>query len=178
MVEDVLQLARLEEVAGLRESVPVDMAVMARACAKDFALVTAERKQKMALELPEDDLPPVTGDPALLRRVLDNLAHNAVEHNPAGGTVTIGVAAEGADVRVSVSDCGPGIPPEARGDIFVKFFQRDVKRHVGNVGLGLALCRKVVHRHGGAIGIEDAKPRGACFYFLLPGEQPELISPN
>jgi signal transduction histidine kinase len=60
------------------------------------------------------------------------------------------------------------VPAEARGDVFRKFFQKDVKRHVGNVGLGLALCEKVVLRHGGTIGIGDALPKGARFYFTLP----------
>jgi signal transduction histidine kinase len=175
MVEDVLQLSRLEEVAGLRERVPIDVAAMIEACSKDFALVVADRKQKIAVELPREPLPRVIGDPALLRRVLDNLVHNAVEHTPSGGQVTLAAAPQGAQVRVSVSDSGPGVPQEARADLFRKFFQRDMKRHVGNVGLGLALCEKVILRHEGVIGIEDAKPRGACFYFVLPTDQLQLI---
>lgn len=167
MVEDVLQLSRLEEVAGLRERVPVDLTELARSCAKDFELVAAERGQKIAFSAPAQPVK-VSGDSALLRRVLDNFAYNAVEHNPAGGTVTIAVSEDDAGARASVSDTGPGIPPEARGDIFRKFFQSDVKRHVGNVGLGLALCEKVIERHGGTIGVEGAEPRGARFFFLLP----------
>jgi signal transduction histidine kinase len=174
MVEDILQLARLEEVSGLRERAPVDMAAMARACAKDFEIIVTERRQKLALKIPKGELPPVLGDPSLLRRVMDNLLYNAVEHTPAEGTITLAVTGEGGQVRVSVADSGPGVPPEARADLFRKFFQRDLKRHVGNVGLGLALCEKVVRRHEGLIGIEDAVPRGACFYFTLPSAEPVL----
>jgi signal transduction histidine kinase len=104
----------------------------------------------------------------LLRRVLDNLVHNAVEHTPANGTIRIGLKSSDGHARMSVSDGGPGIPAEARPELFRKFFQRDMKRHVGNVGLGLALCLRAVQRHGGTIGVEDAHPRGACFYFNLP----------
>ncbi len=174
MVEDVLQLSRLEEVSGLREREAVDMGAMARACAKDFQLVVEDRKQSIALDVPSAPFP-VAGDAALLRRVLDNLAHNAVEHTPAGGTITLAVRSDGQTVRVSVSDSGPGVPPEARATLFHKFFQRDLKRHVGNVGLGLALCEKAVQRHGGTIGIEDAEPRGARFYFVLPAAQPDML---
>ncbi|MBI3552863.1 MAG: HAMP domain-containing histidine kinase [Elusimicrobia bacterium] len=174
MVEDVLQLARLEEVAGLRERALVDLGALASACVKDFALVVADRKQKISLVLPKKPLPRVLGDQPLLRRVLDNLVHNAVEHTPAGGTITVAAGLEAGHVRVSVSDSGPGVPPEARAQLFQKFFQKDLKRHVGNVGLGLALCEKVVTRHEGSIGIEDAKPHGACFYFLLPVSEPGL----
>ena len=175
MVEDVLQLARLEEVAGLRERVPIDLGAMLKACAKDFALVVEDRKQSIELALPNEPIPSVAGDAALLRRVLDNLVHNAVEHTPPGGAIRLSAAAEDGRVRVSVSDSGPGVPPEARAQLFQKFFQRDLKRHVGNVGLGLALCEKVVTRHEGAIGIEDAKPRGACFYFTLPAAEPAAL---
>ncbi len=168
MVEDVLQLARLEEVAGLANTELVEMSALARSCAKDFDLIVADRKQKLDLNLPEDGPPPVLGDPALLRRVLDNLVYNAVEHTPAGGRIAIGVRRENGGVLVEVSDSGPGVPLEAREQLFLKFFQRDMKRHVGNVGLGLALCEKVVLRHGGVIGIGDAIPKGARFYFTLP----------
>lgn len=175
MVEDVLQLARLEEVSGLRERAPVELGAMIEACAKDFALVVADRKQRIAVKLPKEPLPRVPGDGALLRRVLDNLVHNAVEHTPTGGLVTLAGETREGRVRLSVCDSGPGVPPEARADLFRKFFQKELKRHVGNVGLGLAFCEKVVLRHDGVIGVEDAQPRGACFYFELPSEQPHLL---
>jgi signal transduction histidine kinase len=168
MVEDVLQLAKLEEMSGLAYTDLVEMSALARACAKDFGLIVADRKQSLDLSVPETAPPPVLGDAALLRRVIDNLVHNAVEHTPSGGRIALAVRAEGANILVEVSDSGPGVPPEAREQLFVKFFQRDMKRHVGNVGLGLALCDKVVSRHGGSIGIGDAIPKGARFFFSLP----------
>jgi len=168
MVEDVLQLAKLEEMSGLAYTEPVEVGSLARACAKDFGLIVADRKQTLDLSVPDAAFPSVLGDAALLRRVMDNLVHNAVEHTPSGGKITLHVRAEGANVLVEVSDSGPGVPLEAREQLFVKFFQRDMKRHVGNVGLGLALCDKVVSRHGGSIGIGDAIPKGARFYFSLP----------
>ncbi len=168
MVEDVLQLAKLEEMSGLQRQELVELQALARACAKDFALIAADRKQKLELEVAEEGLSPVFGDPFLLRRVMDNLVYNAVEHTPTGGRIAIGVRRENGSVLVEVSDSGPGIPPEAREQVFLKFFQKDVKRHVGNVGLGLALCDKVVNRHGGLIGIGDAAPKGARFYFTIP----------
>lgn len=168
MVEDVLQLAKLEELPSLRNLDRIDLRSMVRECAKDFELVVLERGQRLELDAPAGLDACVLGDRALLRRVVDNLAHNAVEHTPPRGVVRLGVRASDAEVTVEVCDSGPGVPPEVRGEIFLKFFQKDIKRHVGNVGLGLALCEKVVSRHGGRIGIEDAKPKGARFYFTLP----------
>lgn len=176
MVEDVLQLAKLEESSALQRLDMVDMTALAADCAKDFALIAKDRKQTLVFEPPSQPVPPVLGDPALLRRVLDNLVHNAVEHTPAQGRVAVTVRAEGLGVLVEVCDSGPGVPAEARADVFRKFFQKDVKRHVGNVGLGLALCEKVVSRHGGSIGIGDAVPKGAKFYFSLPAApEPEDV---
>jgi signal transduction histidine kinase len=172
MVEDVLQLAKLEESAELQRVDVVDLTALARSCAHDFGLIAADRRQTLELRL-DQPAPPVLGDPALLRRVLDNLVHNAVEPTPSGGRIAIGVRPDGAGVTVEVSDSGPGVPPEARGDVFRKFFQKDVKRHVGNVGLGLALCEKVVSRHGGTIGVADAEPKGAKFFFTLPSPEAE-----
>lgn len=175
MVEDVLQLAKLEDASSDNFDV-IDMRALATGCAKDFELVVADRKQSLELKLDDTEPPPVLGDGALLRRVLDNLVHNAVEHTPKGGLIRIGVRPEGGGVTVEVSDSGPGVPAEARGDVFRKFFQKDVKRHVGNVGLGLALCEKVVLRHGGTIGIGDAETKGARFYFTLPAApEPEGV---
>lgn len=171
MVEDVLHLSRLEEIAGLREHTAFDLTALARATAKDFELVVADRGQKLAVDIVEGEAL-VDGEQSLVRRVMDNLLHNAVEHTPKGGEISLKVAfvaeKKKQGVRVSISDSGPGIPPEARADIFRKFFQKDYKRHVGNVGLGLALCEKVIHRHQGTIGVEESERKGARFYFILP----------
>ena len=167
MLEDVLQLAKLEEPGSRQKRERIDLRELAAACARDFELVVADRRQKLELRL-DDEVPAVFGDAPLVRRVLDNLVQNAVEHTPAGGIVTLGVRSAEGGVIAEISDSGPGVPAEARADVFRKFFQKDVKRHVGNVGLGLALCEKVVLRHGGSIGVGDALPHGARFYFTLP----------
>ncbi len=168
MVEDILQLAKLSELGDFPQLEKVDFAEMARGCAKDFGLVTRRRGQKLEVDIPEEPMPRISGDPTLLRRVLDNLLHNAVEHTPENGTIRIALSRENGNLRATISDSGPGIPEEARSDVFRKFYQKEVKRHVGNVGLGLALCQKVVEKHGGTIGVTGVVPRGACFYFLLP----------
>ena len=168
MVEDVLQLSRMEEIPDLPESSPVDLSAMIHVAGKDFELVARARGEIIRVKPNPEQTPPVLGDPILLRRVLDNLIYNAIEHTPAQGEIELSVERDARGIRVNVRDTGAGIPEDARQDIFKKFFQKGMKRHVGNVGLGLALCEKVILRHGGIIGVEDAKPKGACFYFILP----------
>jgi signal transduction histidine kinase len=172
MVEDVLQLSKMEEMPGLHEAMAVDLSAMVVAASHDFELVAQARGQKISALVSSEIVPAVLGDPILLRRVLDNLIYNAIEHTPSGGKIQLAATQFSKGVKVSVRDSGPGIPKEARKDIFKKFFQKEVKRHIGNVGLGLALCEKVVLRHGGTIGIEEAQPHGACFYFVLPTAKP------
>ncbi len=173
MVEDVLQLAKMEEKSYAQDASFVDLAAMIISAQKDFELVAKSRGQTIGVEPVLKTYPPVLGDPVLLRRVLDNLIYNAIEHTPQGGTIQLSIEKNHKGIRVNVADSGPGIPKEARKDIFKKFFQKDIKRHIGNVGLGLALCEKVISRHKGIIDIEDAKPHGACFYFILPEAREE-----
>ncbi len=170
MVEDVLQLAKMEEKSYIQDAVFVDLGAMIISAQRDFDLVAKSRGQTISVDPILKTYPSVLGDPVLLRRVLDNLIYNAIEHTPQGGAIQLSISKNHEGIRVNVVDSGPGVPKEARKDIFKKFFQKDVKRHIGNVGLGLALCEKVISRHRGIIDIEDAKPHGACFYFVLPEE--------
>ncbi|WP_280309735.1 sensor histidine kinase [Nocardia abscessus] len=111
----------------------------------------------------------VTGSRTQLARVLGNLVDNAQRH--AASTVRVAVE-RGADGRVvlSVADDGPGVPHADRDRIFQRFVRLDDARtrDEGGAGLGLAIVRDVVERHGGTISVTDAAPGGACFVVTLP----------
>ncbi|WP_181720442.1 sensor histidine kinase [Nocardia gipuzkoensis] len=111
----------------------------------------------------------VTGSRTQLARVLGNLVDNAQRH--AASTVRVAVE-RGADGRVvlSVADDGPGVPPTERDRIFQRFVRLDDARtrDEGGAGLGLAIVRDVVERHGGTIRVTDGAPGGACFVVSLP----------
>ena len=112
-----------------------------------------------------EDLPAAWADPALVSRVLQNLVSNGLKFTPPGGGVRVRAAADGNVLRVSVSDDGPGVPPEMEGRLFEKF---STGRHKGRgSGLGLAFCRLAVEAHGGRIWAESG-PGGATFSFTLP----------
>jgi len=111
-----------------------------------------------------------TGDPELVRRVVENLVDNALRHAPEDSAVRIAAApAPGSTVEIRVSDQGPGIPVEQRERVFERFAQSgDQATTRSNRGLGLAFCKLAVEAHGGRIWIEDAAP-GAVFCLQLPG---------
>jgi two-component system sensor histidine kinase HydH len=141
--------------------------------------LTSERARRsgvdVAVELPED-LPPLALAPDALRQVLLNLVLNSVQAMSGGGRLTVAarfgdaVRLAGPDatvstaVHVTVSDDGPGIPPEARDRIFDPFFTT----RPGGTGLGLALCQRIVLGHRGAIAYEPLAPTGARFHVEVP----------
>ena len=111
-------------------------------------------------------LPEAQLDEAQIEQVLLALFSNAVDAMPSGGHVTVTgrVTADGQRLRIEVIDTGPGIPPEQIGRVFELFF---TTRSSGT-GLGLAVARKIVERHGGTIAVESASGRGARFIVELP----------
>lgn len=140
---------------------PVDLAEVAREAARGSAALHPEMEVRIAL----DGAPRVRGDPARLRQVLANLLANAAQ---AGArTVEIHAAAEGGQVRMKVRDDGPGIPPDVRARLFDPF----TTGREGGTGLGLAVSRRIVERHGGTLALAgpDGAASGTTFELRLPG---------
>jgi PAS domain S-box-containing protein len=140
--------------------------------AVDTARVQAER-HRFVTDIPEG-LPPVTADPTLLRRILDELLDNAVKYSPQGGQVSValssGNSSEKRMLQVEVSDQGIGIEPDDLTGIFEDFRQVDasVTRSFGGLGLGLAFVKRVVEAHGGTISAQSEPGRGSTFTFTVP----------
>jgi len=120
------------------------------------------------------DTPVVQGDTTRLDQVLQNLAENALRFTPAGGQVTVAVAPVEKGARVSVTDTGCGIPPDRAEVIFEKFVHEDEGKRGsvgGGVGLGLHICREIVRRHGGQIGVHSEVGKGSEVFFTLPAAE-------
>ena len=109
-------------------------------------------------------------DRAQLRRVLLNLARNAVA--AARSRVQLTARAEGGRIQVAVRDDGVGVPPELRDQIFTPFFTTREK----GTGLGLAFVREIVRDHGGEVSVRDADGGGSVFSFDLPGGDPRPVA--
>lgn len=150
LIGDLLFLARAENPLTelRRECVNVGRLLSAvrdyyEASASDggISLVADEDAESVTAEL----------DRALMLRAVSNLVSNAIAHTPAGGTVTLGAATEGAAIRIEVSDTGAGIPAEALPRVFDRFFRVDPSRSAisGGTGLGLAIVQSIMTLHGG-----------------------------
>ena len=111
----------------------------------------------------------VEGDERRIRQVIFNLLSNAVKFTPAGGAVDVSAAKVNGEVRVSVTDTGPGIAVEDRDRIFEEFQQGEagVEQREGT-GLGLALSKRLIELHGGRIWVDSELGKGSTFVFTLP----------
>ena len=109
-------------------------------------------------------LPLVQVDRERMEQALTNLVLNAVEAMPTGGTLSLGLAASDRWLTITVSDTGPGIPPEIQRRIFEPFFTTKAR----GTGLGLAVARRVIEEHGGTIALISETGKGATFTIKLP----------
>src|SRR6202022_4324911 len=103
-------------------------------------------------------------------QVLANILSNAAKYSPAEASVEIGMAVDGATVRISVTDHGPGIPASFRHRIFERFSQADGSdsRQKGGTGLGLTISKALIEQMGGTIGYESNAGIATTFFFELP----------
>ena len=168
MVNEMLDLARIEGGSLLRLDDDVDLGRLAAASAERLRLF-AERNHVILVIEVEPGLPAVRGDEARLGQVVVNLVHNAVKFSPDGGEVRVAARHDEDAVAVSVTDHGVGIRRADQARIFERFYKVDRARlRGGGTGLGLAIARHVVEGHGGRIGVESEEGAGSTFTFTIP----------
>lgn len=173
LLGDVLTAARLDQ-AGGRGEVPLRLQqvpaqeVLDRAAAR---FRTAHPGRTLVVKF-EGVLPALVADPAMLRRVIDNLLDNAAKYSEAPAPVELAAEGDGASLRVSIRDEGIGIEPQDVPRLFTPFFRTDRSRArgTGGVGLGLALAKRIVEAHGGTIDVESRPGLGTTVRFRVPAD--------
>ena len=167
LVDELLLLAQLDAGRPLARE-PVDLSRLAIDATDDARVASADHR--WILELPQEAVL-VRGDEHRLHQVLVNLMSNATRHTPKDTTVTVALAdgAQPGTVELSVTDDGPGIPPELQPALFERFVRGDSSRSraAGSTGLGLAIVDAVTTAHGGSITV-DSKPGRTRFAITLP----------
>jgi len=169
LISDLLDAARLDAGTFSIDTLSVDLTAVIR---RTLDLLEPQaRAADVSLEWAGDrSVPEIRGDAARIGQVLSNLVANGIRHAPRGGTVGIRAEPVGSDVLVTVSDTGPGIPPERLERLFDRFWQADREdgRPRDGAGLGLWIARGIVEAHGGRIRAESEIGAGTRFYFTLP----------
>ena len=174
LIDDLLSLSRIELNAHLQPNTPVDLAPIVRQVADGLQTLARDRDVEIRLTTPPAALV-VLGDRDELIRALENLVENALKYGDAGKRVDITLSraqtrAGTPEARVAVRDYGPGIAPEHLPRLTERFYRVDVadSRAQGGTGLGLALVKHVLNRHGGRLSIESTLGEGATFIMHLP----------
>ena len=167
LIDDILDLSRLDAHRLALQKEPVRVAEVIEAAVSAVASLFRDKRLGISLEV-EPDLPLVLADPTRLRQVLINLLANSARFTDAGG-VTITARRQGREVLVAVADTGIGMSPEEAAHAFEPFqqFGDPARRRTGS-GLGLAVSKRFVELHGGAMWVESTPGAGTTFFFTLP----------
>ena len=171
LINDLLDLARLESQERVENPAPVDvrsvlMSVLAR-------MRRVARKKNITLQWKRFGRAThytVNGDETQLTSMFTNLVDNAVKYTPPGGRVEVTGGFEGSEIVIRVSDTGIGIPEGKLPRIFERFYRVDKARskETGGTGLGLSIVKHVAENHGGRVTVESALGEGSTFTVYLP----------
>ncbi|WP_375460958.1 sensor histidine kinase [uncultured Enterovirga sp.] len=171
LVDDLLQLSRVELKAHVAPVTPIDLGPLVHHMIEVMAPLARERGVEIALAFDDGPLE-VLGDRDELLRVVENLVENALKYGSSGGRIEIGLhrSEDGRVFELTIRDHGPGIAPEHLPRVTERFYRVDVaeSRTQGGTGLGLAIVKHIVGRHRGRLAIESEPGEGATARVQLP----------
>jgi two-component system, OmpR family, phosphate regulon sensor histidine kinase PhoR len=171
LINDLLSLSRIELNAHLRPSNQVDLCSVVRQVVDGLQTLARDREVEIGVTTSAEQIH-VLADRDELLRVFENLIENALKYAVSGKRVDVTLSADSArnEAKVAIRDYGPGIAPEHLPRLTERFYRVDVvdSRAQGGTGLGLALAKHILNRHGGRLTIESVLGQGATFTAILP----------
>ncbi|WDT74110.1 MAG: heavy metal sensor histidine kinase [Candidatus Manganitrophus sp.] len=168
IVEELFLLSKADLGEARLERKPVALAPLFKETLTQMELLAKEKAISLRFDCREETT--ITGDSDRLRELLLNLVENAIRYTPPEGRIIVTLSREGSHARVTVSDTGIGIPKEDLSKIFDRFYRSDSAReiHPKGSGLGLSICRWIVHAHGGTIQVDSTPGLGTLFTLRFP----------
>jgi len=171
LVEDLRVLALTDAGELHLEWAPLDLGELLYGMLERVRSSAREKELTLSAEMPETPVF-VEGDARRLSQVLLNLLSNAIQHTPAGGSISVTLSLRDATTaQVAVRDTGEGIPAEHLPHIFERFYRPAVARTPKGTGLGLSIAKNLIEAHGGSIWVESEEGRGSTFTFTLPTQR-------
>ena len=168
LINDFLELARLEGVGYKIEREETDLQSLIRATMEDVKPLLDESQLDWRAEGNQESVR-LKGDPRRLMQVLTNLIGNAIKFTPPGGHITTRVEVAEEFAEVSICDTGRGIAPEVIPSLFQRYARAlDTQHQVAGTGLGLLIVREIIEAHGGTVGATSVPGQGSTFWFRLP----------
>lgn len=172
LVNDVLQLSKLEEADRELDKVPMEIRQACESAIRSVNLMARDRGIDLVYE-EEEEVPFVEINQESIERVIINLLTNAIKYTPSGGKITVIVEhlkdEEKEEIAVHIKDTGIGIPEDSLANVFDRFFRVEKKVHtIKGTGLGLTIVKKIIEKHDGRLGVVSALGEGSTFSFYLP----------
>jgi two-component system phosphate regulon sensor histidine kinase PhoR len=181
LIDDLLSLSRIELNAHVRPDRPLDLHAVVRQVVDGLQMLAHDRGVAIAVSAPAERIT-ILGDRDELLRVFENLVENALKYAASGKRIDVDLTlvSTAGEAQVAVRDYGPGIAPEHLPRLTERFYRVDVadSRAQGGTGLGLALVKHILNRHGGRLTIESVAGQGATFTAHLPLAYPTLDNPQ
>ncbi|MFN8500137.1 MAG: HAMP domain-containing sensor histidine kinase [Anaerolineae bacterium] len=171
LIGQLLDLARLQGGIAAFNMAEVDMTDLLTRAARAAEPRAAAAGIAFTYHMPPW-LPSVTGDPVRLEQVVNNLLDNAFKYTGQGGHVDLTAGPSPGGLSFTVTDSGPGIPPEDLNRIFERFYRSNRARSDGGSGLGLAIVREIVEAHNGRVEVASEVGRGTSVTVFLPAARP------
>jgi PAS domain S-box-containing protein len=177
MIDGLLEYSRVDTDGDPMEPTELDEVL------SDVRDDLAVRIRDADAELTRDPLPTLVADPNQLRMLLQNLVANGIKYSgDADPEIHVSAAERDEEWVIAVEDNGMGIPEEKREEVFDVFNRVHERSDESGTGIGLAVCRKIVERHGGEIWVESTEGEGSTFFASFPkerdSEEPEIEEPN
>ncbi len=180
LLNDLLDLARSDAGRLGITPQPTEVAPLVDDAVRTMRAQTEGAKQTLTQQI-EPGLPLIHVEADRIRQILVNLLTNAHEYSPEGASIEVTARVADAEVEISVTDNGPGIPESQLDHIFERFVRGDagLTQRVGGTGLGLAISKSLVELHGGSIAVESTPGVGSTFSLRLPASgEPSAPSPG
>ena len=170
LVNELLDISRLERGKLTVSTQPVDLVTMTREVLAETDVLVQERRHRVSVSTGDHPLPAVRADAQLLRQVVMNLVSNAIKYTPEGGAIEVRFEREGDTLRWSIRDSGIGIPRSSQARLFEKFYRAEnvSTLETEGTGLGLYLVRLIMEQLDGRVWCESEEGAGSTFRFTLP----------
>jgi signal transduction histidine kinase len=169
LVSDLLDVSRIQAGRLVLQLTPCDLRSVVQGAVEEQRLSWASREIRLSLP---DRQANINGDPERLGQVVTNYLTNALKYSPSHTPVTVALCLGGGQARVEVRDQGPGLPPEEQAHIWERFHRaKGIEVQSGSgvgLGLGLHICKTIIERHEGQVGVQSAPGQGSTFWFSVP----------
>ncbi|MGB3401290.1 MAG: histidine kinase [Microcoleaceae cyanobacterium] len=168
MITDILQTAVGPNTNLSLQPISLDLRKFLKDLLRELQEQFKVKQLQVQTDLP-NDIPKVYADPERIRQVMVNLLDNAIKYTPDNGQIQVSLLHRTSQkLQVSICDSGPGVPKENQDRIFQDRFRLQRDQCQDGYGIGLSLCRRIIHAHYGRIWVDSSMGQGSCFHFTLP----------